>query len=93
MLRLALIYFGLTTGLYGIELWLPQIVKSFGLSNIEVGFVAAIPYAAAIGTMMLWASYSDRSGRPAESRCSGLRDGMRGHGRGRSRERAPGVDR
>jgi ACS family tartrate transporter-like MFS transporter len=62
VLRLALIYFGLTTGLYGIELWLPQIVKSFGLSTIEVGFVAAIPYAAAIATMMLWASYSDRSG-------------------------------
>ena len=38
-----------------------QTVKSFGLSNIEVGIVSAIPYAAAIGTMMLWASYSDRS--------------------------------
>src|SRR3954452_10491598 len=62
ILRLALVYFGLTTGLYGIELWLPQIVKGFGLSNIEVGFVAAIPYAAAIVTMMLWATYSDRSG-------------------------------
>jgi ACS family tartrate transporter-like MFS transporter len=62
VLSLALTYFGLTTGLYGIELWLPQIVKSFGLSNIEVGFVAAIPYAVAIATMMLWASYSDRSG-------------------------------
>lgn len=61
VLRLALTYFGLTTGLYGIELWLPQIVKTFGLSNIEVGFVSAIPYAAAVGTMMLWASYSDRS--------------------------------
>ncbi len=63
VLRLALVYFGLTTGLYGIELWLPQIVKSFGLSNVEVGLVAAIPYAAAIATMMLWASYSDRSGQ------------------------------
>ncbi len=62
VLRLALVYFGLTTGLYGIELWLPQIVKAFGLSNVEVGLVAAIPYAAAIGTMMLWAGYSDRSG-------------------------------
>jgi MFS transporter, ACS family, tartrate transporter len=63
VLRLALIYFGLTTGLYGIELWLPQIVKAFGLSNVEVGLVAAIPYAAAIATMMLWATYSDRSGQ------------------------------
>ena len=79
VLRLALVYFGLTTGLYGIELWLPQIVKSFGLSNVEVGLVAAIPYAAAIATMMLWASYSDRSGQrlnqspwPAGMGCVGM---------------------
>ena len=62
VLRLALVYFGLTTGLDGIELWLPQIVKGFGLSDVEVGLVAAIPYAVAIVTMMLWAGYSDRSG-------------------------------
>ena len=62
VLRLALTYFGLTTGLYGIELWLPQIVKTFGLSNVQVGLVSAIPYAVAIATMGFWASYSDRSG-------------------------------
>ena len=67
VLSLALTYFGLTTGLYGIELWLPQIVKGFGLSNIEVGFVSAIPYAAAIATMMVWATYSDRSGATRSS--------------------------
>src|SRR3954454_24970688 len=62
VLRLALTYFGLTTGLYGIELWLPQIVKTFGLSNMQVGLVSASPYAVAIATMGLGASYSDRSG-------------------------------
>ncbi|GLS42959.1 MFS transporter [Methylobacterium brachythecii] len=62
VLRLSLVYFGLTTGLYGIELWLPQIVKGFGLSNIEVGFVSAIPYLLAIATMGLWARHSDRTG-------------------------------
>lgn len=62
VLRLALVYFGLTTGLYGIELWLPQIVKGFGLTNIEVGFVSAIPYLLAIATMGLWARHSDRTG-------------------------------
>ena len=62
MLRLSLVYFGLTTGLYGIELWLPQILKGFGLSNIGVGFVAAIPYLAAIAAMVWWARDSDRSG-------------------------------
>ena len=62
VLRLALVYFGLTTGLYGIELWLPQIVKGFGLTNIEVGFVSAIPYLLAIATMGVWARHSDRTG-------------------------------
>jgi ACS family tartrate transporter-like MFS transporter len=62
VMSLALIYFGLTTGLYGIELWLPQIVKAFGVSNVEVGFIVAVPYAVAIATMLLWANYSDRSG-------------------------------
>ncbi len=62
VLRLSLVYFGLTTGLYGIELWLPQIVKSFGHSNIEVGFLSAIPYVLAIATMGLWARHSDRTG-------------------------------
>ena len=68
VIRLALVYFGLTTGLYGIELWLPQIVKSFGLSTIEVGFVAAIPYAVAIATMMVWAGYSDRASSASGNR-------------------------
>ena len=62
VMSLALIYFGLTTGLYGIELWLPQIVKAFGISNVEVGFIVAVPYAVAIASMLLWANYSDRSG-------------------------------
>ena len=62
VLRLSLVYCGLTTGLYGIELWLPQIVKGFGLSNLGVGFVAAIPYLVAIATMGWWARHSDRSG-------------------------------
>jgi ACS family tartrate transporter-like MFS transporter len=62
ILRLALVYFGLTTGLYGIELWLPQIVKGFGLSNVQVGFVSAIPYLLAICTMGFWARHSDRTG-------------------------------
>ncbi|GJD49602.1 Putative tartrate transporter [Methylobacterium crusticola] len=62
VLRLALVYFGLTTGLYGIELWLPQIVKGFGHSNIEVGFISALPYLLAIATMGAWARHSDRTG-------------------------------
>ncbi len=62
VLRLTLVYFGLTTGLYGIELWLPQIIKGFGHSNIEVGFISTIPYLLAIATMGFWARHSDRTG-------------------------------
>jgi ACS family tartrate transporter-like MFS transporter len=51
VMRLALVYFGLTTGLYGIELWMPQMLQSFGLSDLHVGFVGAIPYLVAICTM------------------------------------------
>ena len=92
VLRLALVYFGLTTGLYGIELWLPQIVKCFGLSNVEVGLVAAIPYAAAIATMMLWASYSDRSGQRLNHVALAAGMGCVGMGARRGRRRASGVD-
>jgi len=46
VMQLALVYFGLTTGLYGIELWMPQMLKGFGLSDLQVGFVSAIPYLA-----------------------------------------------
>lgn len=33
---------------YGVSFFLPQIVKGFGLSNTAVGFVTALPYAAAL---------------------------------------------
>jgi ACS family tartrate transporter-like MFS transporter len=62
VMQLALVYFGLTTGLYGIELWMPQMLKGFGLSDLQVGFVSAIPYLVAICTMGSWAKHSDKTG-------------------------------
>src|SRR5581483_7275326 len=41
---LSLIYFGFVGALYGMQFWLPQIVKAFGLTNAQTGFVTAIPY-------------------------------------------------
>jgi len=61
VLRLALIYFGLTTGLYGIELWMPLIIKGFGFGTFAVGMVSAIPYLVALVAMALWARHVDRS--------------------------------
>jgi MFS transporter, ACS family, tartrate transporter len=60
---LGLVYFGMVTSLYGFGFWLPQIVKGFGnLSNLEVGFVSAIPYAVGALSMFLWGRHSDRTG-------------------------------
>jgi MFS transporter, ACS family, tartrate transporter len=44
VLILTAIQFGYTLGSYGIGIWLPQILKTHGLSNLAIGFVAAIPY-------------------------------------------------
>ncbi len=62
VLALSALYLGLVTGLYGVTFWLPQIVKGFGgLSNVEVGFVAALPTLAAAIVMVAWTRHSDRT--------------------------------
>jgi ACS family tartrate transporter-like MFS transporter len=57
---LGLIYLGLAIGLYGIGLWLPQIVKGMGFSVLATGFIVAAPYAVSAATMNLWGRRSDR---------------------------------
>ncbi|SDV46708.1 MFS transporter [Chitinasiproducens palmae] len=59
---LALIQFGFTVGSYGVGIWLPQILKQFLSTPLEIGLVSAIPYAFASVGMLLWARRSDRSG-------------------------------
>ena len=59
VIALSLIYFGFVAALYGMQFWLPQIVKAFGLTNLETGFVAAIPYLFGTIAMILWARHSD----------------------------------
>jgi ACS family tartrate transporter-like MFS transporter len=62
VLGLGIVYFGYSVGLYGVGLWLPQIVKSMGVSNLENGFVVALPYIAGTVAMIWWARHSDRTG-------------------------------
>jgi ACS family tartrate transporter-like MFS transporter len=59
VITLSLIYFGFVGALYGMQFWLPQIVKAFGLSNAQTGFVTAIPYLFGTIAMILWARRSD----------------------------------
>ncbi|MGZ5938574.1 MAG: MFS transporter [Rhizomicrobium sp.] len=59
---LAIPDFGIVLGLYGLNLWLPQMVKEMGFSNIETGFVVAAPYLASAVVMVLWGMSSDARG-------------------------------
>jgi ACS family tartrate transporter-like MFS transporter len=53
----------LQSGSYGLALWIPQILKGFGgLSDLQVGFLAAIPFAFAAVGMVLIGRSSDRTG-------------------------------
>jgi D-galactonate transporter len=59
VIMLSLIYFCFVAALYGMQFWLPQIVKAFGLTNAQTGFVTAIPYLFGTIAMILWARHSD----------------------------------
>ncbi|MBC7800261.1 MAG: MFS transporter [Gemmatimonadaceae bacterium] len=60
VLALSLVYFGVVACLYGIGFFLPQIVKGFGLTNLQTGFVTAIPYAVGTVAIVYWGRRSDR---------------------------------
>ena len=60
-LALAIVYFGVVAANYGLTFWLPQIVKNFGLGNLQTGFVSAIPYFVGAIAMALWGWHSDRT--------------------------------
>ena len=60
---LALAYFCSLTSVYGINFWLPTIVKGLsGLSNLLVTGVAALPYCAGLAAMLFVGWSSDRTG-------------------------------
>ena len=44
-----------------LSVWQPQLLKSFGLSNLQTGFINSIPYGIAIVLMVLWGRHSDRT--------------------------------
>ncbi|HWU54100.1 MAG TPA: MFS transporter, partial [Rhizomicrobium sp.] len=60
VLALGLVGFGNGAALYGIQLWLPQMIKTMGFSNLGTGLVIALPYAAGMAAMILWGRSSDR---------------------------------
>ncbi len=61
--RLGALYFLIVAGLYGQGLWLPQLIKGrAALSDLGVGFLAAVPALAAAAAMVVVAAHSDRTG-------------------------------
>jgi ACS family tartrate transporter-like MFS transporter len=62
MLVLALIYFCIVVGLYGIGFWMPQVIQTFGLSPLRIGFLTVIPYFFASVFMVLSGAHSDATG-------------------------------
>lgn len=60
---LTVVFFGLTTSGYGIVLWLPNFIHSLSTaSNLKIGVISVIPYAAAAVGMVLVGTHSDRTG-------------------------------
>ncbi|MFO1249228.1 MAG: MFS transporter [Alphaproteobacteria bacterium] len=57
--------FSIVIALYGMGLWLPQMIAAMGYSNIQTGFISAMPYLLAMGAMVLLGASSDRSGERA----------------------------
>jgi ACS family tartrate transporter-like MFS transporter len=60
---LCLIYFLLTVGIYGYEMWLPSIIKEFSLQSYSVvGMINAIPYLISVVVMLIIGYHSDKTG-------------------------------
>ena len=65
---LALVYFGAVACNYGYSFFLPTIVKELGvkdfggLTNLQIGFITAIPYLVGVVALVLWTRHSDRTG-------------------------------
>lgn len=59
VLAFGIVYMGGVTPQYGLSFFLPQIVKAFGLTNVQAGFVTAVPYAVGAIGMILWSRSSD----------------------------------
>jgi len=60
---LSIVYFGVSTTMYGVTLWLPSVIHSFsGLSYFWTSAVAVLPFLITVAVMVLVGVRSDRSG-------------------------------
>ncbi|MEV5544733.1 MFS transporter [Streptomyces sp. NPDC052309] len=64
MLLFLWIYFAINVALYAVTFWLPSIVDDIGgLSDLQVGFLTAVPWLCAIAAVYVSGRISDRIGK------------------------------
>ncbi len=61
VLALAVIYFGVVTASVGLVIFVPQIIKQLGVTNLQTGFLTMIPYLVGTASMIVWGYFSDRT--------------------------------
>ena len=60
---LSVVYFGVSTTMYGVTLWLPTVIRAFaGLTFFWTGVVATLPFIVTVIAMVLVGMRSDRTG-------------------------------
>ncbi len=59
VLALGAVFFLTGVPSYGLSLWLPQIVKSFGVNHVATGFLTAAPFLFGCVAMLYWGRRSD----------------------------------
>ena len=62
VLVLSIVLAGSTAVSSGLQIWQPQIIKSYGLTNMQTGLLNSIPFALASVIMVLWGRRSDETG-------------------------------
>jgi D-galactonate transporter len=63
VILLALSYFLIVTSVYGLNIWMPTMLKQVsGLNNFQVTLLSAIPYCVGLASMLILGWSSDRTG-------------------------------
>ncbi|WP_246794771.1 MFS transporter [Burkholderia perseverans] len=60
VLLLAALYLPFPISIYGLSLWLPTIIKGFGVGDATAGWLSAIPYLFAVAGLLIVPRHSDR---------------------------------
>jgi ACS family tartrate transporter-like MFS transporter len=57
-----MVYFGVSTTMYGVTLWLPSVIRSFsGLSYFWTGVIAVLPFLITVVVMVVVGIHSDQA--------------------------------